>query len=171
MDRFVKKIFVYKHYFFYSACKIFSRVTGNNVIVFKGSDPETDPNANWGKFWDPDPNIMYFKFESTTPTTLWKKMHLFFELNLPREIRTSLWCCPLLSLISGNVVPILRGYSKIPVANFCSHYYLRLLCCGSGAALFGRSRSCEKKGGSGSSSTVQAPALTLCLKKRNKQKF
>ena len=37
-------------------------------------------------------------------------------------------------------------------------------CCG--AALFSRSR--EKRGGSGSSSTAQPPALTLCLKKRNK---
>ena len=38
-------------------------------------------------------------------------------------------------------------------------------CSGAGAALFGRSR--EKRGGS--SSTAQAPALNLCLKKRNKQ--
>ena len=39
-------------------------------------------------------------------------------------------------------------------------------CCGAVAALFGRSRSCEKRGGSGSSSTAQAPTLTLCLKKK-----
>ena len=37
-------------------------------------------------------------------------------------------------------------------------------CFGACAALFGRSR--EKRGGSGSSSTAQAPAMAPCLKKR-----
>ena len=35
-------------------------------------------------------------------------------------------------------------------------------CCGAGAALFGPSRSREKRGDSGSSSTAQAPAMTPC---------
>ena len=40
-----------------------------------------------------------------------------------------------------------------------------------GAALFDRSRSHEKRASSGSSFTAQAPALTPCLKKRNKEKY
>ena len=44
-------------------------------------------------------------------------------------------------------------------------------CCGAGAALFGRSRSRENRGGSGSSSTAQAAAMTPCLKKGYNKNF
>ena len=53
----------------------------------------------------------------------------------------------------------------------CNKHISCQQCCGAGAALFGWSRSWshEKRGGSGSSSSAQAPALTPCLKKRDKQ--